>query len=75
MPLRGRKPLQPMSQMGTNFKNLAVQHILSQHLELKLNHIYNEDGDKMSVDSLMKQKPEVWKPSVSNEIGRLAQGV
>ena len=29
----------------------------------------------MSVDSLLKEKPDIWRQSVSNELGRLAQGV
>ena len=29
----------------------------------------------MSVDSLLKEKPDIWRQSVLNELGRLAQGV
>ena len=29
----------------------------------------------MSVDALLAKDPDVWAPSVSNEIGRLAQGI
>ena len=29
----------------------------------------------MSIDALLQQNPDVWEPSVSNEIGRPANGV
>ena len=62
---------------GTNFKHKAAKYILAQHLELKhqVSHIYSDTGRKMSVDALLAKDPDVWAPSVSNEIGRLAQGI
>ena len=42
---------------------------------MKLNHIFDTDGNKLSVDKLLKQNPERWNNSLSNEIGRLVQGI
>ena len=43
----------------------------SQHI----NHIFSSKGTKMSIDQLIKEEPLTWKVSVSNEIGRMAQGI
>jgi hypothetical protein len=62
---------------GTNLKSQAAKHILAQHLAIKhqVSHIFSDTGVKMSIDALLLQNPDVWEPSVSNEIGRLANGV
>ena len=62
---------------GTNFKSQAAKHILAQHLAIKhqVSHIFSDTSEQMSIDILLQQNPELWGPSVSNEIGRLANGV
>ena len=43
---------------------------------LLLNHVYNKNGKKQSLDMLLanpETKP-IWAPGVKNELGRLAQG-
>ena len=42
---------------------------------MTLHHIFDNDGNRLSIDTLLKQNPERWKASLSNEIGRLAQGI
>ena len=42
---------------------------------MKLNHIFDSEGNKLSIDKLLRQNPERWNNSLSNEIGRLAQGI
>ena len=41
---------------GTNFKDFATQQILAQHLysHQHIHHIYNERGEKQSLDKLLK---------------------
>ena len=40
-----------------------------------VNHIYNEKGRKMTILELLNEKDsEMWNKSISNELGRLAQG-
>ena len=78
-------PLQNISIEPPTYKNLvnkpfknfryAIDKLLLNQHETSINHIYNENGLKMSVDSLLKEKPDIWRQSVSNELGRLAQGV
>ena len=42
----------------------------------KLNHIFNTDGHKESIDSLLKgENSKTWSNSLANELGRLAQGL
>ena len=41
----------------------------------QMNHIFNSKGIKMSINQLIVEEPRTWKESVSNEIGRISQGV
>ena len=42
----------------------------------QLNHIFNEVGEKESLDSLLNgDMVTIWGNSLSNELGRLAQGI
>ena len=42
----------------------------------KLNHIFDTNGHKESIDSLLRgSQAETWSGSLSNEFGRLAQGI
>ena len=61
----------------TPFKQLAAQHLLTQSSQhpLMAAHIYTEEGTKLNIDKLIIKEPKIWKPSVSNELGRLANGV
>ena len=61
---------------ATNFRNIAARTILAQHLfEPKLNHLFQPNGRKETLDSVLRGKDAAtWQRSLSNEIGRLAQG-
>ena len=63
---------------GTNFRQYAVQHIQALHhfSNPSVNHVYDDNGKKQSIDDLLKgkMKPK-WEIGLSNEIGQLAQGV
>ena len=42
----------------------------------KINHIYNENGQPMSLDRLLQSENAIiWERATSNEIGRLSQGI
>ena len=44
--------------------------------KLLLNHMYDGlTGKKQSIDTLLKNNPNVWETALSNELGRLSQGV
>ena len=60
---------------STNFKANAVLILQAQHIfNHKLCHIFDENGKKESLDSLLKKDPTIWGCALSNEWGRLAQG-
>ena len=41
-----------------------------------MNHMYDDTtGRKQSLDTLLKKKLKIWGTALSNELGRLAQGV
>ena len=75
-----RYPLRSQSRtIGTNFKQLAAQHLTAMHLFNPYNyagfHIYRADGTKETIDSLLSGPNwDIWVKSLSNEWGRLAQG-
>ena len=62
----------------TSYKGRAVRYLVAQAVvsRLQLNHIYDGDGKKLSIDSLIngQEAEEKWLPALSNELGRLAQG-
>ena len=83
-----RRPiLKPLSNrystlQGTPYRQLALQHISTITIErrmqtqLAMNHIFNEDGKKETMDSLLKGKDsKIWWNALGNELGRLAQGI
>ena len=40
------------------------------------NHLYDDSGKKETIDSLLKEKmKDTWSIALSNELGRLAEGV
>ena len=65
---------------GTNFKGLAADNLLAQHIFQQqtspmINHIFKEDGTKETLESLLAgPDKDVWNTALSNEWGRLAQG-
>ena len=69
--------MQLVSSTGTNFKHLAAQFLKQQHYVAQMmNHIYDVNGKKQSLDKLLngKDSETKWFPALSNEWGRLAQG-
>ena len=54
---------------------LAVQHMDGFPLHLHANHIYTEKGVRMRIDKLLQENRIVWGKSLSNELGRLTQGI
>ena len=79
--LRSNKAYRPFSQ---NFRHRAAKHLLAQHLVQqkspkqqvdKCMHIFDAAGKKQSAESLMAgDDAAIWQRSMSNELGRLAQG-
>ena len=55
----------------SSYKHRASQHLLAQYVS-KLNHIFDNLGNKKSIDTLLKQNPIIWGSSLSNELGRLS---
>ena len=49
-------------------KKLAAQHLVSYH-------IFDNVGHRETIDTLLRKYPERWSPSLSNELGRLSQGI
>ena len=58
-----------------NFRYRAAQHLLAQNLTCKLLHVFDGTDRKESIDFLLKSNPHIWKLALSNEIGRLIQGI
>ena len=46
--------------------------LVQQIFQLKINHIYNENGKKETLDTLLLKNSEIWNKALSNEWGRLA---
>ena len=80
-------PIQPPQRnrffplQGTNFRQhslfcLTVLPQLSQPKFNAMNHIFDENGVKQTIDKLLKGKDQdIWWKSLGNEFGRLAQGI
>ena len=57
-------------------RSYAAQHIAANEWATKICHIYNDAGKKESIDSLLRgTNADIWSKSMSNELGRLAQGI
>ena len=60
-------------------KNTSEGETLRQkntNTDLFINHMYDDNtGKKQSLDTLLKKNPTIWGTALSNELGRLAQGV
>ena len=62
---------------GTNFRHLATQQLLAQHIfpHNYVHHIYDNTGRRIRVlDLLQGNESKTWQKSMSMELGRLAQG-
>jgi hypothetical protein len=81
-----KAPYRPRNQFsgprGTRFRHFAVQHLSCSFAfqkvqsQMALNHIFNEQGKKMSMDALLAgDDSTIWWNSLGNELGRLAQGI
>jgi hypothetical protein len=52
----------------------SLQHV--QHFEFHAHHIFNSQGKKETMDSLLAgDDSTIWTQALSNELGRLAQGI
>ena len=58
-----------------SFRHRATQHLLAQNIVNNMMHVFDTSGRKESIDTLLKGAPKIWRPALSNEIGRLAQGI
>jgi hypothetical protein len=86
-PMPFQFPIPPMQRnrfypmQGTNFHQhslfcLTKLPTFSQPYFHSLNHIFDENGKKQSIDKLLNGKDkDIWWKAVGNEFGRLAQGV
>ena len=77
---RHRYNLRTRRRHGTNFRHMATQNLVAQHVFSQQHpsalHIINKkSGKKENIDSLLKgPERERWLQAASNEFGRLAQG-
>lgn len=68
VPPTPKRPHFPRHSYGTRFKSQAAEHLLAQHifrnlfdLEDTVNHIYDENGKRETVDSLINSpNKDVW---------------
>ena len=74
-PMLFRQRLCPRSQNLQSYKTRAVQHLVAQNIINKLFYIFDESEKKQNIDNLLKKDPNIWNIALSNEIGRLAQGI
>ena len=52
-----------------------MNHIAALEIfKLHVNHIFDENGKKKTIDTLREKIPEIWDQALSNKWGRLAQG-
>ena len=60
--------------MPRSYKTRASQHLLLQHMATNPG-MFDFKGKKKSIDLLLREDEVTWGSSLSNEIGRLAQGI
>ena len=67
---------QPQANQKTPFRRLQLQSLVANEIfHHNMHHIYNADGKKESIDSLLNGKNKhIWERSLSNEFGRLLKG-
>ena len=75
-PLRSKVTRSATHKNGTNFRHLASQQLVAQHIcQNSAHHIYHPNGTKQTIYSMLAgPKRGIWTQSFSNEWGRLAQG-
>ena len=56
-----------------SYKAQAATYLLQQNM--KTFHIYDDKGKKKSIDKLLTDDIQTWGVSLSNELGRLSQGI
>ena len=57
-----------------NYRHLVAQYIATS-LQQSEHHMFDHKGKKKSMIFLQRENEEKWGPSLSNELGRLAQGI
>ena len=73
MLLRRRNKIRDPNRVRS-FKNLAFRKLLLQHIASKV-EMFDLKGNKKKIDALLLEDEETWGNSLSNELGRLAQGI
>ena len=73
MLLRRSKRLHHPSRVR-NYKNLAYRKLLLQHITQHV-EMFDLKGNKKKIDALLLEDETTWRKSLSNELGRLAQGI
>ena len=72
-----RYNLRKLPPPSTSFKHRAAKYILAQHIfaQQSAAHVFNENGQKETINTLLfGTNAGIWTKSMSNELGRLAQG-
>ena len=60
---------------NNNFKATTTQHLVAQQVvHACIAHIYNADGNKQNIDTLLNENPQRWASSLINEWGPLSLG-
>ena len=72
-------PLPMLPQMPTVWPQANYMHSqcnVRKKISQYINHIFNGQGHKMNIDTLLSSKDtrDVWLPATENELGRLSQG-
>ena len=58
-----------------SFRHRAIDHLLAQLMNIQLFQIFNKEGKKEYIDTLIAKDVNTWGTSLSNEIDRLATGI
>ena len=58
-----------------SYRSLTAQHLFINNVSQNLLHIFDNEGKKLSLDKLLRNNPTTWQPALSNELGRLSQGI
>ena len=60
----------------TPSKKLALQHIIYDQLTQKLSNVFDNTGQKQTLDQLLQgSNASIWKVATSKKVGRLTQGI
>jgi hypothetical protein len=72
-----RHGLRPNRTRDYSYRHHATNFLIAQHVfnRQSISHVYNTQGRKETLDSLLRgPQAEIWTKSLSNELGRLANG-